>query len=108
MVRGIDKMGRVVLPTETRKLLNLVAGKSAVEIYTDDDSIVLKKYVPACIFCDSVDDIVEHTKVWSQDLFPEHIASYFSCLQLHLLFALKKFLAIRKGHSGKSPECPFK
>lgn len=59
MVRGIDKMGRVVLPTETRKLLNLVAGKSAVEIYTDDDSIVLKKYVPACIFCDSVDDIVE-------------------------------------------------
>ena len=58
MVRGIDKMGRVVLPTETRKLLNLVAGKSAVEIYTDDDSIVLKKYVPACIFCDSVDDIV--------------------------------------------------
>ena len=42
MVRGIDKMGRVVLPTETRKLLNLVAGKSAVEIYTDDDSIVLK------------------------------------------------------------------
>ena len=43
MVRGIDKMGRVVLPTETRKLLNLVAGKSAVEIYTDDDSIVLKK-----------------------------------------------------------------
>ena len=35
MVRGIDKMGRVVLPTETRKLLNLVAGKSAVEIYTD-------------------------------------------------------------------------
>ena len=57
MVRGIDKMGRVVLPTETRKL---VAGKSAVEIYTDDDSIVLKKYVPACIFCDSVDDIVEY------------------------------------------------
>ena len=57
MVRGIDKMGRVVLPTETRKLLNLVAGKSAVEIYTDDDSIVLKKYVPACI---SVDDIVEY------------------------------------------------
>lgn len=56
----------------------------------------------------SVDDIVEHTKAWSQDLFSEHITSYFSCLQLHLLFALKEFLAIRKGHSGKSPECPFK
>ena len=72
MVRGIDKMGRVVLPTETRKLLNLVAGKSAVEIYTDDDSIVLKKYVPACIFCDSVDDIVEYkgNKILVEDSMP--------------------------------------
>ena len=61
MVRGIDKMGRVVLPTETRKLLNLVAGKSAVEIYTDDDSIVLKKNMfRRVFFCDSVDDIVEY------------------------------------------------
>ncbi|MFQ9820392.1 MAG: AbrB/MazE/SpoVT family DNA-binding domain-containing protein [Acutalibacteraceae bacterium] len=50
MVRGIDKMGRVVLPTETRKLLNLVAGKSAVEIYTDDDSIVLKKICSGVYF----------------------------------------------------------
>ena len=60
MVRGIDKMGSVVLLTETCKFLNLVVGKREVEIYTDDDSIVLKKYVPACIFCDSVDDIVEY------------------------------------------------
>lgn len=68
-----------------------------------------KKYVEQIIrLFFSVDDIVEHTKAWSQDLFSEHIASYFSCLQLHLLFALKEFLAIRKGHSGKSPECPFK
>ncbi len=61
MVRGIDKMGRVVLPTETRKLLNLVAGKSAVEIYTDDDSIDLKKICSGVyFFCDSVDAIVEY------------------------------------------------
>lgn len=60
IVRKIDAMGRVVLPMETRKILNLVADDSAVEIYTDNDSIILKKYVPACIFCNSADDIVEY------------------------------------------------
>ena len=59
IVRKIDSMGRVVLPMETRKLLNLISDDSAVEIYTDNDSIILKKYVPACIFCNSADDIIE-------------------------------------------------
>lgn len=60
IVRKIDSMGRVVLPMETRKILNLVSDDSSVEIYTDNDSIILKKYVPACIFCNSADDIIEY------------------------------------------------
>lgn len=60
IVRKIDSMGRVVLPMETRKVLNLIADDSAVEIYTDSDSIILKKYVPACIFCNSADDMIEY------------------------------------------------
>lgn len=60
IVRKIDSMGRVVLPMETRKILNLIADDSSVEIYTDNDSIILKKYVPACIFCNSADDIIEY------------------------------------------------
>lgn len=59
IVRKIDLMGRVVLPMETRKLLNLVNEDCAVEIYTDNESIILKKYVPACIFCNSADNVVE-------------------------------------------------
>ena len=49
IVRGLDKMGRIVLPMEIRKLLHLIDDKSYVEFYTEADSVILKKYVPACI-----------------------------------------------------------
>lgn len=60
IVRGLDKMGRIVLPMEIRKLLHLVDDKSYVEFYTDADSVILKKYTPACIFCDSADDLITY------------------------------------------------
>lgn len=60
IVRGLDKMGRIVLPMEIRKLLHLIDDKSYVEFYTEADSVILKKYVPACIFCDSADDTIEY------------------------------------------------
>lgn len=60
IVRGLDKMGRIVLPMEIRKLLHLVDNKSYVEFYTDADSVILKKYTPACIFCDSADDLITY------------------------------------------------
>lgn len=50
IVRKIDAMGRLVLPVELRKNLGLTFDDS-LEILIDDESIVLKKYVPACIFC---------------------------------------------------------
>lgn len=59
-MRGLDKMGRIVLPMEIRKLLHLVDDKSYVEFYTDADSVILKKYTPACIFCDSADDLITY------------------------------------------------
>lgn len=59
IVRGLDKMGRIVLPVEIRKMLHLVDDKSSVEFYTDADTVILKKYVPACIFCDSADEMIE-------------------------------------------------
>lgn len=60
IVRCIDKMGRIVLPMETRKLLSLTEEGSAVEIYTDNDMVILKKYTPACIFCNNADDLIEY------------------------------------------------
>lgn len=59
MVRKIDDLGRVVLPKELRQMLGIekAGGQDArVEIFVDGDSIVLKKYQPACIFCGEAKD----------------------------------------------------
>ena len=50
IVRRIDELGRIVLPMELRRNYNLGI-KDSVEIYTEGDAIVLKKYEPCCIFC---------------------------------------------------------
>ena len=60
IVRSIDKMGRIVLPMETRKLLSLTQEGAAVEIYTEEDMVILKKYTPACFFCNNADDLIEY------------------------------------------------
>lgn len=57
IVRKIDELGRVVLPIETRKSLDIAAG-DGVEIFVEKDRIILKKYEPACIFCGDADDVV--------------------------------------------------
>ena len=56
IVRRVDELGRIVLPIELRRTLN-IAEKDSLEIYVDGASIMLKKYPPACIFCDSAKDI---------------------------------------------------
>lgn len=50
IVRKVDELGRVVLPIELRRTLD-IAEKDALEIYVDGASIILKKYEPACVFC---------------------------------------------------------
>ena len=57
IVRKVDELGRIVLPIELRRTLD-IAEKDSLEIYVDGASIVLKKYQPACIFCDEAKDIV--------------------------------------------------
>jgi transcriptional pleiotropic regulator of transition state genes len=57
IVRKIDELGRIVLPVEMRRVLD-IAEKDSVEIYSDGESIILKKFQPACTFCDSLKDIV--------------------------------------------------
>lgn len=43
IVRKVDELGRVVIPIELRRTLDL-AEKDALEIFVDEDKIVLKKY----------------------------------------------------------------
>jgi len=57
IVRKVDELGRIVLPIELRRTLD-IAEKDALEIYVDGTSIVLKKYQPSCVFCDDPNDVV--------------------------------------------------
>ena len=57
IVRKMDELGRVVIPIEIRRKLDIY-DKDPVEIYVDDDAIILKKYEPTCTFCGSDRDIL--------------------------------------------------
>lgn len=50
IVRKLDSLGRVVLPIDVRRALE-IDRDDAVEIYVDSEYIILKKNVPTCIFC---------------------------------------------------------
>ncbi|KQB77523.1 MULTISPECIES: AbrB/MazE/SpoVT family DNA-binding domain-containing protein [Clostridium] len=56
VVRKVDELGRIVLPIELRRSLD-IAEKDALEIYVDGDQVILKKYQPACVFCGEARDI---------------------------------------------------
>ena len=52
IVRKVDELGRIVLPIELRRTLD-IAERDALEIYVEGSAIVLKKYRPSCVFCDN-------------------------------------------------------
>jgi transcriptional pleiotropic regulator of transition state genes len=59
IVRKVDELGRIVIPIELRRTLDIDI-KDALEIYVDGDQIILKKYEPACIFCQNARDVVNY------------------------------------------------
>ena len=56
IVRKVDVLGRIVLPIELRKNLD-IEKEDPIEIYVDGDYILLKKYEPACVFCGNAKDV---------------------------------------------------
>lgn len=56
IVRKIDELGRVVLPVECRRLLE-IENRDSLEILVEGNAIILKKYEPTCIFCGESRDI---------------------------------------------------
>ena len=56
IVRRIDELGRVVLPIELRRTMNLEV-RDPVEIFMEGDAIVLKKYEASCLFCGVYDEV---------------------------------------------------
>ena len=59
IVRKVDELGRIVLPIELRRNLD-IEERDALEIYLDGDKIVLQKYEPACLFCGSAQELVKY------------------------------------------------
>lgn len=58
IVRRVDELGRIVLPIELRRNFD-IGIKDALEIYVDQDAIILKKFSHSCVFCSSCSDIVD-------------------------------------------------
>ena len=59
IVRKVDELGRIVLPKELRRTLD-IAEKDALEIYTEGELILLKKYAPTCVFCGEGKNMVNY------------------------------------------------
>ena len=59
IVRKVDELGRIVFPIELRRTLG-IEEKDRIEIFVDGESIILRKYQPACIFCDNAKDIINY------------------------------------------------
>ncbi|HAA08321.1 MAG TPA: AbrB family transcriptional regulator [Syntrophomonas sp.] len=59
VVRKVDELGRIVIPIELRRTMG-IEEKDALEIYVDNEKIILRKYEPACIFCGNAEDVLNY------------------------------------------------
>ncbi len=57
VVRKVDELGRIVLPKSIRETFD-INEKDALEIFIDENRIILQKYQPACTFCGNADNVV--------------------------------------------------
>ncbi len=57
IVRNVDSVGRFVLPAEMREVFGIKKTGGKLEMFVEDDKIILKKFEPTCIFCGSEEDV---------------------------------------------------
>ena len=62
IVRKVDELGRVVLPKELRTSFD-IQEKDGLEIFTDGESIVLRKYNPGCALCGGMEGLKD---IWDK------------------------------------------
>lgn len=67
IVRRIDDLGRVVIPKEMRRTLEIKEG-DPLEFYVNGDQVILRKYEPGCVLCGSLEDL--HTLEGKQICLP--------------------------------------
>lgn len=59
IVRKLDELGRITLPIELRRTLG-IGDREPLEIFVDEEQIVLEKYAPADIFTGEKNDLIEY------------------------------------------------
>ena len=57
-MREVDNLGRIVIPKELRKMYD-IKKNDGLEIFVDENKIILRKYEPGCIFCGNLSDVIE-------------------------------------------------
>ena len=56
IIRNIDELGRIVIPKEIRKEMDIKSNQP-IEIYVDEGKIILCKYSPSCLFCAGTENV---------------------------------------------------
>lgn len=59
IIRRVDEVGRISLPSDLRAILN-IDNRDYVEIFSEDEKIIIKKHKPSCIFCGETENISEY------------------------------------------------
>lgn len=57
VVRKIDELGRIVLPSSMRSHLDIKAG-DPLEMLIEGNRVVVQKYEPACVFCNGGEEVI--------------------------------------------------
>ena len=59
IVRAVDDLGRIVIPKELRRTLD-IAERDCLEFFVEGEQIILKKYEPSCVFCGQARDVFNY------------------------------------------------
>lgn len=90
IVRKVDELGRIVLPIELRRVLHIDI-KDPVEIFVDEDFIMLRKYQPALGLQNSISNLLSDVAMSKELMSAEEKEA-----AAELEAALEKFKAAAK------------
>ena len=57
LIRRVDDLGRIVIPVELRRMLELENGQD-LSITVQAEALVLRKFSPGCVFCGEREQLV--------------------------------------------------
>ena len=55
----VDNLGRIVIPVRIRRNMELESD-TCLELFTEEDRIVMRKYQDTCVFCGKDEDLTEY------------------------------------------------